>query len=268
MEAIKAYFTEQCVDIVDLLTFGGVALLALLVVASLSRFIFGSKSTLTVSTSSAIGILFILALTVVIKSMGVQYDWFTSPLPFVEITKEFLYLFDFRTADYTAICSQILSMIILSFLVNLADRWLPKGKNILTWLLMRSLTVLLGMLMHLVVIWLFTRYLPQGLVTYAPTVLLGILVLLLATGSLKFLVGLAASTVHPVIGGLYTFFFANAIGKLITRAILTTALLAGLLYGLLSLGITSLSIAPAALMGYIPFMVALAALWLLVGKVF
>jgi len=209
-----------------------------------------------------------LALTVIIKSVGVQYDWLTSPLPFVEITKDTLYLFDFRCADYTTICSQVLSMIILSFLVNLADRWLPNGKNILTWLLMRVVTVLSGMLMHLVVVWLFRKYLPQGLVTYAPTVLLAILVVLVATGALKMLVGLVASSVHPMIGALYTFFFANAIGKMITRAILTTALLVGLVYGALQLGVTTLSIAPAALMGYIPFLAALAGLWLLVGKIF
>ena len=67
---------------------------------------------------------------------------------------------------------------------------------------------------------------------------------------------------------MYTFFFANVVGKLITRAVLTTGILAGLVYLLNNMGITVLAIGAAALAAYVPFLLALIGLWYLVNKLF
>ena len=112
--------------------------------------------------------LFIYAVTVVLKSSGAQFQQLIAPLPFVTISDSMLYLFNFTGAHYTTVCSELLSMIILSFLVNLADGWLPKGKNIISWLFFRCLTVVIAFLLHLIVVGLFATYLPEGLVTYTP----------------------------------------------------------------------------------------------------
>ena len=130
------------------------------------------------------------------------------------------------------------------------------------------LTVVIGYLIHLVVIGLFATYLPEGLVTYAPVILLALLILMLLTGALKIVVGAVLSTVNPIIGGLYTFFFASVIGKQITKAVLTTAILSGLVIGLQAIGFGVVSIASAALMAYIPFMVLLIILWYIVFRIF
>ena len=268
MDKIIAFFTERGVNFENMLLTAAVLALGLLLTGCLGRFIFGKKSNLAVASSSAIGILFILVVTVVIKSVGVQYEKYLTPLPFVTVTHNSLTIFALEGAEHTLICSQALSCIILAFLVNLADRWLPKGTGIIGWLFFRCLTVLLGMAMHFIAVWLLTTYLPADFMTYAPMILLGLLILMILTGALKIVVGLVVSTVNPLIGALYTFFFANAIGKLITRAVLTTGLLMGLVYLLNTLGIYELSIVPTALTAYIPFGVILLGLWYLVGKVF
>ena len=64
----------------------------------------------------------------------------------------------------------------------------------------------------------------------------------------------------------YTFFFANVVGKQITRAALTTALLAGLVMLLNYLGCSVIYVASAALMAYIPFVIILIVLWYIVTK--
>lgn len=232
------------------------------------RFIFGKHSALHNAVSSVIGILFIYAATVVLQSAGAKFSSFIAPLPFVSISGDKLFLFSFQNAHYTALCTEVLSMIILAFLVNLADGWLPTGKKLLSWIFFRCLTVLIGYLMHLVVVWLFGTFLPEGLVTYAPVVLLALLVLLLLTGALKILVGALLATVNPIIGGLYTFFFATIIGKQITKAVLTTAILAGIIVALQYFGIGVISIASAALAAYLPLLIALIVLWFIVGKLF
>lgn len=265
MESLTAYFDSRNLSLPALLTIGGVLLLGFLIIGLIGRFIFGRKSLLIASVSSAIGILFIYAVTVVCSSVGGDLSLFVTPLPFISIFGEQMHIFAFSDADYTIICSQLTSMIILSFMINLADGWMPSGKKFFTWLLFRCLTVVIGLIMHLIVVWAFTKYLPEGIVTYAPAILLTLLLLMILTGALKRILGLVLTTVNPLIAALYTFFFSNIIGKQIFKAALTTALLSGLVLLLEYLGCTVLGIAATALIAYVPFVLLLIALWYLVN---
>ena len=265
MEKVVNYFASMNLNIETFLKACGMLFVALLVLALIGRFLFGKRSALTLAVSSAIGILFIYAITIVLGSAGEEFQKFITPLPFVTIENETMVLFDFH-ADYTVICTQVLSMIILAFLMNLADGWLPTGKNVFSWVLFRVLALVLGLVLHLLVTGILTKYLPEGLVTYAPVILLGILAIMLLTGALKFLVGLVLTTVNPLIAALYTFFFANVVGKQVTKAILTTGILAALVWVLREMGVVAISIASAALAAYIPLIILLALLWYLVGK--
>ena len=266
MESIINYFLNLQLNWPYLLKIAGVLLLGSLLISLLGRFIFGAKSAVSNAISSAIGIIFICAITVVIRSFGAQYAAWIAPVPFISISGDNLELINFLTSDYRTICSQVLSMIILAFLINLIDGWLPKNKNIFSWLFFRVLTVALSYVLHLGITWLFTTYLPGVIVTYAPVILLALLVLMLLTGALKIVVGALMATVNPIIGALYTFFFANIIGKQISKAALTSAILAGFVILLRYLGIAVISIASAALVAYIPFLLILIALWYIVNR--
>ncbi len=252
-------------------TFWKAALILLVgsfLISVFGRFVFGKRSALNNAVSSAIGILFIYAISVVLRSAGAQFSPLIAPLPFVSISGDSMYLFNFVGAHYTVICSEVLSMVILSFLVNLADGWLPKGKGIFSWTFFRCLTVVIAYLLHLIVVGLFATYLPDGIVTYAPVILLALLLIMLLTGALKIVVGAALTTVNPIIGGLYTFFFATVIGKQVTKAVLTTAILSAIVLALHYVGVGVISIASAALLAYIPIALILVVLWFIVYKFF
>lgn len=268
MEKIRGFFTSININFDSFWQAALILLLGTFLLSVFGKFIFGKRSALNNAVSSAIGILFIYAATIVLNSAGAQFTSLIAPLPFVTISNDALSLFSFADAHYTVICTEVLSMIILAFLVNLADGWLPRGKNIFTWLFFRCLTVVIGYLMHLVVVGLFATYLPEGIVTYAPTILLALLILLLLTGALKVLVGAVLTTINPIIGGLYTFFFATLIGKQITKAVLTTVILSGIVIGLHYVGISVISIASDALLAYVPILVLLVVLWFIVCKFF
>ncbi len=265
MESIVNYFKSFHLDIGAFLRANCMLIGAFLLLALVGRFVFGKKSVLCHAVSSAIGIFFVYALTIVLCNAGADFQKFIAPLPLVSIKNETMTLFSFQQ-DYTIVCAEVLSMIILAFLMNLADGWLPVGKKIFSWVFFRCLGVVLALFLHLVVTGLLTAYLPEGLVTYAPTVLLGILVLMLLTGALKFLVGLVLTSVNPLIAALYTFFFANAVGKQVTKAMLTTAILVGLVLILQKMGIAAISIASAALAAYIPLILVVLVLWYIIGK--
>ena len=111
--------------------------LGLTLLGLLARLLFGKKSLLNRSLSSAISILFIYIVTVVIHSFGVNLSFLLSPLPFISISGDYLYL----AVDMNDLSSHLLSMVILSFLANLADSWLPNGKGIFGWFFFRCISV-------------------------------------------------------------------------------------------------------------------------------
>lgn len=268
METIHSYFNTLGIDFDTFWKAGLILLLGTLVLSIFGRFIFGKRSALNHAISSAIGILFIYGLTFALKNTGLEFQAFTAPLPFVTLSGDQLVLFSFQNADYLRICSELLNMIILAFLVNLVDGWIPRGKNIITWLLFRCLTVAIAYALHLLTVGLLTTYLPEGIVIYAPIILLAILALLLLTGALKILVGALLSTVNPIIGGLYTFFFANIIGKQVTKAVLTTLILAALVIGLQYAGIYTIPIVGMGIYTWLPILAVLLVLWYIIIRIF
>ena len=248
------------------LTLALVMTIGSLVFGFIGRFAFGKKSVLNQSVSSAIGILFIYAVTVVIHSYGLDLKFLASPLPFVAISDGWLSIFPITQSGYVAICGELLNMVILAFLVNLVNSWMPNGKKLFSWLFFRVISVALGMVAFAGANYLLTMFLPEGLLTWAPVILLGLLVIMLLVGALKGLMGALLASVNPLIGFLYTFFFANVVGKMLTRAMLTTLLMSALIYGLNYLGVTALAIGTAVLVAYIPLLLLLLVLWFIVGK--
>lgn len=269
MDQILTYLPES-IDPAQLALTAGGFLAATLLISSLGRALLGQNSPLSNAASSAIGILFIYVATVVVMTVGgdlEQFKPYLSPLPFVTIDGGQLNLFVFDGADLDVICNQILSMVILAFLVNLLDTWIPRGDHIISWFLFRCVTVVLAILAHWGVTELIGTMIPDVIVNNASTILLGLLVVMLAVGCLRFLVGFAIATVNPIIAALYTFFFANMVGQQLSKAVLTTALLTALVWGLNAIGLTVIPIDLTALTGYMPFLAVLAVLWYIVNRI-
>jgi len=266
MESIVSYFADIGVDFLSFLKLAGILLLGALLVCSISRFIFKKQTLLCSAVSSSITIVFIYVVMVLILTVVTELRFLVTPLPFVSISAETISFFRFDDTGYTVIAAELLSMIILAFLVGLVDSWLPKGKNILSWTLWRILTVTVGFLLHYAAFMLIHRYLPQGIVLYAPVILLAILIIMLLTGALRLILGLILATVNPLIAALYTFFFATMIGKQVTKAVLTTGILSGIVLLMQDLGIAEMSIQTEALIAYIPFLLLLIPVWYLVCK--
>lgn len=241
---------------------------ASLILGVLGRIVLGKRSSLNHSLSSVMGILFVYAVTIVVYTFKPwNLENLLSPLPFVTFAEEYLIVLPITDSQFPALCSQILSMIILAFLVNLLDTFIPQGENILSWLLLRLVTVVISMLLHFGVCWAFRTYLPEVLVAYAPTILLFLLVFMMLSGVINLIFSLLIIMTNPFMGAMYTFFFSNIIGKQLTKAVFTSAILCTVVYLLEFFGYTVICITGAALMAYIPLAVVLLILWYLIGHV-
>lgn len=255
-------------DAALLLRAGIVVAAGILIFALIGRIFFGKRSTLNHSVCSVIGILFIYIITIVVYSTGVKLELPIPSLPFVTMSGDYLHIFNLLEEDFSQICEQLLSTVILAFLVNLAESWLPTGKKLLSWYMYRCLTVIIGIVFHVIANALINAFLPADILSFAPMILLGILVLSMLVGGLKFIVGAAIATVNPIIAFLYTFFFASVVGKHLSKAVLTTVLISLLVLALNYFGVFSVYIAAAALTAYIPLLILLLLAWYIVGHLF
>lgn len=260
-------FIPADIDFVAAIKFAAVLALGVLFIGLLARVVIGKRSSLNHSVSSAMGILFVYAVSIVVYTFN-PYNLakYLSPLPFVTFQEQTLRVFAFTGAALPEICQEVLSMVILAFLFNLLDTLIPKGKKILGWYLWRLISVVLAIVCHYLITLAFNAYLPGVLATYAPMILLGILAAMLILGLLNVILSVVLTVVNPLIGALYAFFFSNIVGKQLSKAIVTTAILCAVVYALEYFGYTLISISAAALGAYIPLILVLLVLWYVIGN--
>lgn len=267
LESAVSYIPVE-VDFISTMQFLFLFAIGSLIIGTLSRVVMGKRSSLNHAMSSAMAILFVYALTIVIYTFQpLDLMQLLSPLPFITFYQDFLVLCPVLGTSFSILCSQVLQLIILSFLVNLLDSFLPKGQSLFFWYFFRLITVALAFILYILVHWAFNTYFPTVLVTYAPMILLCILIGMLLLGVLNLLLGVALTIMNPIIGGLYAFFFSHAVGKQITKAVFSSALIVAVFIILDMLGYVVISIAPAAILSYIPLAIVLLILWYLLGHV-
>lgn len=240
---------------------------ASLVLGVISRVVLGKRSSLSHSLSCVMAVLFIYTITIVIYTFKPwNLDVLLSPLPFVTFSDHYLIIHPITDLQFTALCTELLSLLILTFLINLVDTLLPAGEGILSWLLLRLMTVLGCFGLHLVVSWAFRTYLPDVLVTYAPTILLMVLMIMLFSGVISLVLGLVIAITSPFLGAMYSFFFSSLVGKQISKSIFTSAVVCGILWLMEHFDLIVILITPAALLTYIPLALVLLGLWFLIGR--
>lgn len=246
--------------------FIGILAAIVIVFGGLFRLICGRKSMLNRGLCAALGILGVYVLTIVIYTFQpAGLERWLSPLPFVKFSGDNLYIMPFTLTSFPAICSEILSMVILALLYHLADSIIPDRDKFLPWLILRFLTVCLAIVIHYYLSELTGSFLPDLIVAYAPTVLTVCLVISLLGGILGILLSLVMTVVNPILGILCGFFFTSKIGKVISKAMLTTAVLCVLVAVLEHFEYTVISINASALISYIPLLAVLLGLWYLIG---
>ena len=237
-----------------------------LILSILGRFILGKRSSLNHSVSSVMAILFIYAFTIIVYTFKPwNLEQFLSPLPFVTFFNVYMVIMPVVGIYPTVLARELLSLIILAFLVNLLDTFIPQGSSVIGWYCLRFFTVCLAMALHLSVHWAFYTYVPELFITYAPIVLLLLLASMLLLGFLNAVLGLVLTITNPLIGAMYTFFFSNIVGKQLTKAFFTSGILCVILFFIDHADLSFVHISTTALTAYVPVALVSLVLWFLIG---
>lgn len=271
LDSISQYLPEGIPAVSTFDFAGAMKFLALfvglaLLVTTLGRMILGKRSSLNHSVSSAMGILFLYAASMILYTFQPWSVLETlSPLPFMVFAGDHMMLISFQNGAFSVLCHELLSLIMLGFLYNLLDILIPKGKSLVTWYLLRFITIAAAMVLHVLLDWAFDTYLPEVLVTYAPVILLCILIGTMLLGVLNFVLGLLLAVFDPILGAIYTFFFSSIVGKQLTKAVVTTLIISAVFFFLGHYGYTLICVTEDALITYIPAGLAMLVLWYIIG---
>ena len=255
------------VTAIQYVKFLAILIFGVLFLSSVARFLFGKKAQLNLAFTSSMEILCVYVITILIHALGWQLQQFVTPLPFVNISGDYLILYPILNAEFTNICSHILKLLIIAFLVNMINEFIPKGEHLITWLLLRMITIVISIAVIYVLELALNTFLPEGLQDIAPTVLLCALIALILLGALRWVVGAVLVFLDPISAALYTFFFSTFIGRALARAMVSTALLTGLIVALHYLEISVVLIAATVLTAYIPLLLIALVLWYIVGHI-
>ncbi len=269
LEQLLERFSPVEFDLLNFLKFLVIAGIGCSLLGVIIRLLLGKRSSLNESVSSAIGIVMLYLVSIALFTLGRPYDQLIAPLPFVRFAGEYLSVFMLKGAAFPELCTELLELVMLSFLVNLLDHLIPKGSRFLHWLLLRCLCIVLALAGQWALSWVFTTYLPEVLLVYAPVILLILLVLLLGVTVFKFIIGVVLGiTVSPIIGAIYTFFISNLIGRQIVKAAVTTAILTGLVALLNHYGCALIALSLPALLLFLPALALLVLVWYILYKLF
>lgn len=243
-----------------------IAIAGIFLVVGIFRLSFGKGSLLNSAISSAIAILCIYVVDVLIFSFGNKLQFLFKPLPFVSISDEYLTIFPIMDASLQEICKEIVNLLVLSFVMNLLEMWLPKGERIWSWFGYRILALAISLCLYYCVDLFLNTVLNGNALDVAPLILLGVVLVAFTLGCLKLIIGGALAFINPFLGIFYTFFFSKAVGKQLRRAMATTLLLTVMVYVLNYLSFTSVSIAAVAVMTYLPIILIGLLIWYIIGK--
>lgn len=262
-------FLNQIPVSLTLLNIGKFFLVFMVITLGISivgRLLFGGRNNLSHAMETSVSILVVYVVTVVVYILRPwNLDILLSPLPFVSFCAEALVIHPFQATRISVFSSECLSLILLALLVNISTGLLSNDRGLIRWYISHFLAVFLSMLLHLVARWAIIQYCPAVLVDYAPGIMLVLLLTALFTGLIKALFGMFLTIANPIIGILYSFFFASYLGKKISGAVLSSVIVCGAFAALEQLGYRVICISVSDLMSYIPLMLGLAALWYLIG---
>lgn len=226
------------------------------------RLFFGRNCAVNRGISGFLEVLFIYATTVTVYTLKPwNLTQYLAPLPFAIFRGDILIVSYSACSTIPLLCSQLLSLIILCFIVHLLNFVLPRGRSFVPWLLMRAVCVVLAVGVDLAANWALNAFLPAVIAESAPVALITVLAVTLLVSLFNPLLCILFTAANPIVGLLYTFFFSNTIGKNLTRAVLSAGMVFALFYGMDYFECIVINITPGALLRDSPFALALLGVW-------
>ena len=273
MEAIPTYilslFPEgfQPLDLLRIVIYlvGIVMILALLV-----RLIHKKASQYNHALSSAMALIFMYLMVILLYQVMPQI---LAPvlvkLPLIDVDFEtgLITLFQFSSEKFSQNCLELLYVLILSFCLIGLDDIIPDAKNVGTWMILQFVIACIAMAIYCFVLSCVETFIPEVFTSYAPMILICILLFLVFLGILKVVLSLVLMAVNPLLGAVGAFFSSNKLGLALGKSVLCSSILLAATALLKSNGLTIIAMSDLNLVVCLLPMAVLAILWVVIGHI-
>lgn len=243
-----------------------ISVVSVFLVAGIFRLWLGPGSTVNSSISSAVAIISVYGMALVIFSFGGNLQFLFSPLPFISASIDRVNIFPVFSAAWNEICAEFTGLLILLYLMNLLEVWLPKGRNFWSWYGFRFLAMIFAICLHYCLNLLLTNICSVSTLELLPYIILGIVAVILLLAFLKMILKNSIEFLSGFLGLFHTFLFKKSPGKQLLRALVTTLLITGVVCVLNYLSVTGIAIASIALLTYLPFIIIGLLMWYVIDK--
>lgn len=245
--------------------------LFVLVLRFILNHFFGKPAHMRRALSVSMNILLIYCIFMVcyvFNPLGIQDYLGRLHLPYIKFEEDkLLFLFSIHNT-FPELCTQILGMVFLAFIVSQVFEFVPGNLTPLGMRTYRFIATLFSIGVYYGacrVVAKVISYIPEKLLPFLPIALLGAFTLLFILGWMKRIMVKMLVLVNPTFDGLAGFFFNNRFGKHLTRAMYATFFLTLLAVGLEWALIREFTMTPAGLLDGIYAFICLLILWTLVG---
>lgn len=228
----------------------------------------GPNSGLSHSTSTACAILFIYTVFVLFYRVDRELlAFFTDKLPLINFDGDTISIYRLEGKTFPELCSEFLHVYLMSFLIIAIDDLIQDSKNLVSWYILQFILCFCAILAYCVGIHMLNSYLPGFLVSYAPMIIVCIMLAFVALAAFRIVCNLMMTVVDPLLGAVYDFMIGKKLGNCIYKAALCSGMLLLLVWRLESLGHVSVNVMDFSLLGFVPLIALLMLFWYLLGAV-
>lgn len=220
--------TEKVTNTLEQISLVLLAGAVLMLLYALSKFLLGKPGQITMILQTTEEITLVYILNLLAYWWGMEKPFFRTPLPFLCHDGQIPALMRYAGQPLRELAEPVAQLLLLALVASGLHCLLPREKTGVLWFLLRIIAVLLILELYTLLNMWLAIVLPQGIAPYALWVLGSALGALMLLGSLRLLLGLVFGYFNPIIGAIFTFFLSNFLGRVLSRAVLTTALLLGL----------------------------------------
>ncbi len=197
--------------------------LVMIVAGIILRFVCHAIVDMPRAASACLAMIFIYVLAVCTMGYEAQSSLFMNALPFIGDGVDYHSIYATMKTDFDRFFIEVAKLFVMAFFINLAqDLFIRRRKrNFFIWWLLQSVVIVGALLVNYGVDYLLRTYLPDGFADWLPVVIFCVIGLLL----LLTLVKLIFNLLNPLLALVLGFFSGNLVGRTLTKAFLSTALL-------------------------------------------
>ena len=240
------------------------------VITALIRMVHKKASQYNHALSSAMALMFMYLLLVQLRRfMPEVVDPLLDRLPLIDLNQEAgtIQLYHFTMKDFAGSCREFLYLFILSFCLIGLDDIIPDAKNTPSWMILQFIIVCIAMAIYSFILKSISHFAPDILDSFAPMILVCILLFMVFLGLLKVILTLMLVAVNPLLGAISAFFSSNKVGLALGKSVMCSLVLTAVAIFMTHQNFALFNLADLTLLVCILPMAVGLLLWVVIGHI-